>query len=156
MRKVLRFFTVVISTIITIAIIVLVGLWLWLDPVNRDSPINLVGNYVFVDRDICKANDDGSLNIVIPDEVCDYMYDDNYIIVYQRPSFIRADYFWEYTNTVDKDSILSIKNKCKEVKDCFWIINVRNDSVIGPMDKKLFEYKCSVMGVKIQFLNQGP
>ena len=150
MRKVLRFLTIVILSIITIIVIVLVSLWFWLDPVNRDSPINLVGNYVFVDCDICKENDDGSLYIVIPDEVCDYMYDENYIIAYQRPSFVRADCFWEYDNTIDKDSILSVKNECNKIKDCYWIIDVRKNSVIGPMDKRLFEHKCSIIGIKIK------
>lgn len=154
MRKVLRILTITILAIITILVIIVVGLWFWLNPVNRDSPIYLVGNYVFVDCDICKANDNGSLHIVIPGEVCDYMYDENYIIAYQRPSFVRADYFWKYDNTIDKDSILSLKKECKEIKDCYWIINVQNDSVIGPMDKKMFEYKCSVMGMKIK-MGQG-
>jgi len=78
------------------------------------------------------------------------MHDENYIIAYQRPSFVRADYYWEFDNTLDKDSIRLLKAKCNEIKECYWIINVQNDSVIGPMDKRMFEYKCSVMRVKIK------
>ncbi len=97
------------------------------------------------------TDDDGSLRLVIPDDVCNYMFDENYIIVYQRPSFIRADFFWTFDNMVDKDSIKSLKNLCYRLKECYWIINVQSNSVMGPMDKNTFNYKCSFMGVKLKF-----
>ena len=149
MRKVLHNITVAFFAIIVLGVILLVGLWYWLAPVNRDSPITLRGNYVYVDGNICMTDDDGSLHLVIPDDVCNYMYDENYIIAYQRPSFVRADYFWSFDNTVDKDSIKSLKNLCYRLKDCYWIIDIRSDSVIGPLDKKTFDYNCSVWGIKL-------
>ena len=153
MSKIFRYTTIVILATIAIIVIVSISLWFWLDPVNRDSPISLAGDNVYVDCDICKTEDDGSLHLVIPDDVCNYMHDENYIIAYQRPSFVRADYFWTFDNTVDKDSIKNLKELSYRLKDCYWIIVVRNDSVLGPLDKKTFDYNCSVLGVKIIMQN---
>ena len=150
MRKVLHNITVAFFAIIVLGVILLVGLWYWLAPVNRDSPITLRGNYVYVDGDICMTDDDGSLHLVIPDDVCNYMYDENYVIAHQRPSFIRADYFWTFDKSIDSDSINKLKNKCYEIKDCYWIIRLRDNHIIGPLDKKEFEKKCAIMKVTIE------
>jgi hypothetical protein len=154
MRRVLHNITVAFFAIIVLVIILLVGLWYWLDPVNRDSPITLGGNYVYVDGDICMTDDDGSLHLVIPDDVRNYMYDENYIIAYQRPSLVRADYFWSFDNTVDKDSIKSLKNLCYRLKDCYWIICKDNDSVLGPMSYNDYKQKCKKLDVKIKLLSK--
>ena len=149
--RILSYYIKVVLLATILLIVFIGGLWIWLDPQNRDSPLSLTGNYVYVDCDICMTDDDGSLHLVIPDDVCNYMYDENYIIAFQRPSFVRAEYFWTFDNTVDKDSIKSLKNLSYRLKECYWIVNIRNDSVLGPLDKKTFDYNCSVLGVKLKF-----
>ena len=148
----MKYIIYAISVFLTIIVLfaLATGVWLWNNSADRDSLIVLAGKYVYVDHDICMMDEDESLRLIIPDDVCNYMYDENYVIAHQRPSFVRADYFWTFDKSIDSDSINTLKNKCYEIKDCYWIIRLRDNHIIGPLDKKEFEKKCAIMKVTIE------
>jgi len=149
MQKKIFTILVFLTIFFPVFIVIVWTCWTWLGPSNRDSVIPLSGNYVYVDHDICLKDKDGTLHLAVPDDVCNYMYDNQYIIALQRPSFMRADYFWMLDQSVNSDSIESLKRMCYELIDCYWIVDVSQGKTIGPLSRTKFEEQCVSMKITI-------
>lgn len=100
--------------------------------------IGLGGNYVFNEDVICKVNSDKNLTLLIPDNVKNYNYDEQYIIVKQIPTFKIAKYYWMNFSEHDKDSVAELISKSKMFNVCYWIIRKKDSTVFGPMKKNGF------------------
>jgi len=106
---------------------------------DGEYPKKIVGNYI-IDYDgnsyTCLFKD-GQLYTISGDIVL-YSYDSTFITVKQKPvqkitDSIQADI--NYTYTLDE-----IEKGIKEYKKfCYWIVQISNDSLIGPLNKSEFE-----------------
>ena len=97
---------------------------------------SISGKYIYNDFRICKlvGEDKGSVvgvKIIVDLTVHSYNYDkdENYIIAYQIPS----------------DSI------GKPLPECYWLIDVQNDSIYGPLTLKSFMAMKRKLGVHLTF-----
>lgn len=103
---------------------------LFLFSCNSDSLVMLTNSYVYVDegatnRMICKDPSQEGDNY-IPCDIVDYDYNDSYIIAKQQ---YYSDCYQGYQGerTLEKGSYY------------YWIIQISNDSLIGPLTKSEFE-----------------
>lgn len=125
------------------------GLLLYMAIPDDLDVLHLSSNYVFNESEIC-INDSNGLRIVIPDNVINYMYDDDYIIAKQIPLFMRADYYWAFDSSSSKDSLNALKRKCYDMKECYWIISTCDNKIIGPLTESDFDAKCKEMKITIK------
>lgn len=134
--------------IFTIIIFFIFGCYFLLMPLDDIDVLELSGHYVYVETEICSKDNNGNIELVVPDYVVNYMYNDEYIIAKQHPSFVRANFYWK--TSIDRDSIRMLKEKCYEMKDCYWIIIVSENIVFGPMSEQDFNKKCKEMNITIK------
>ena len=122
----------------------------------HDSYHELGGRYIYMNDRIDKELDGGGLGWtpiepLIPEKVLNYNYDNAFIIAYQIPS--REWFDFETVNAITKekaDSIEQLYNKMYDIHYCYWIIDKKKTQLYGPLDKKEFEKKCKIMGVKLK------
>lgn len=106
--------------------------------------------YVYANGTISKLIRDGIAETVIEEEVLNYAADDNYIVVHQVPdeSFIKI-----LEEGLPQKKIDSLEQKfqvMRKIHDCYWIIDMNTDRVLGPMNKNDFEKKCHSLQVTAQ------
>ena len=106
--------------------------------------------YVYACGTIAKTIKEGVAESVIEKEVLNYAFDDNYIVVYQVPN----EYFIkELERGLPQRKIDSLEQKfqvMRKIHDCYWIIDMNTDRVLGPMNKNDFEKKCHSLQVTAQ------
>ena len=132
--------------------------WVWYCfTTSPDSFFGLTGSYdemgegyVEIDFQIFSKDERDCLTLLVTDELKNYAYDDNYIIVWQVPNFHRAENWFMYKTEYEKDSLQVLKKKCLEIGDCYWIISKRLHQLYGPMDKESFDLTCRIMGITLQ------
>ena len=86
--------------------------------------------------------------VIIYPQVLNYDYDDKYIIVYQVYDGSPWYHISSQQDKKEKDSLLLLFKKQKEIKYCYWIIDKETDKVLGPMRKPEFDRKCEKMNIK--------
>lgn len=125
----------------------------------HDSYANLGDSYIYesgrIDRIINEET--GTLNILIPDQVLNYEYDDNYIIAYQVPDsaiiyeFDIDSYRRDTTSQSQEkaDSMEALLDKMLIIRDCYWIIRKADCKRYGPMTETDFYRECRKMKITI-------
>ena len=99
---------------------------------------------------------------LVPFEVVDFAYDENYIIAYQKPdsAVYRQISFDSYKNTTDStklsqakiDSLESMLDSMLRIQECYWIICKKDKKVYGPMNEFDFKQRCKQMNVKLGWI----
>lgn len=102
----------------------------------------------------------GTMTILVPDQVLNYEFDDNYIIAYQIPdsAYYREYYINAYKEYSDStihsqettDSLKTLLDKMLSIQDCYWIIRKQDDKVFGPMAESDFNRMCKELNVSIK------
>ena len=122
----------------------------------HDNYHELGSGYRYMNGRIDKELDGGGLGWtpiepLIPEKVLNYNYDKAFIIAYQIPSREWFDFETENALTKEKaDSIEQLYNIMYDIHYCYWIIDKKKAQLYGPLDKKEFEKKCKIMGVKLK------
>ena len=118
----------------------------------HDSYSEIGDNYIYMNSIIFEQNEETkALEIAVPAQVLNYMFDDDYIIAYQIPDRQIFNDYLEYRPKNIIDSLERQYGKMCEIHDCYWIVRIKDKRVFGPMTKKDFEGKCRDMRVKIKF-----
>jgi len=101
--------------------------------INVISEVELTNNYIYVGNDldmpIIKKKNKESL--YVPPIVKDYKFNDNYIIIkqvqYSLTEEEKKEYFFDYYDLIMEKGELK-----------YWIIFVKSDSIVGPLDNEKF------------------
>ena len=118
----------------------------------HDSYSEIGDNYIYMNSIIFEQNEETkALEIAVPAQVLNYMFDDDYIIAYQIPDRQIFNDYLEYRPKNIIDSLERQYGKMCEIHDCYWIVRIKDKRVFGPMTKKDYEGKCRDMRVKIKF-----
>ena len=90
---------------------------------------------------------------IIAYQVLNYTYDERYIIAYSifdenNPErYSKLQYVQEQHK---RDSLLNLYNQEKRIHDCYWVIRIEDDKVIGPMTKSDFQKLCDNWEIKLK------
>ena len=114
-----------------------------------------VGDYLYMNRTLSKIYYRGSvelINYVITEQILNWEYDNNFIVVYQIPDVNseRRESMRRYATESQLDSLDLQFEMMKRIHHCYWIIRLRDDAVFGPMTKADFQAKCKELGVKVE------
>ena len=161
------------TVLIIISILMLIGC---IENLNIHGDYNEIDNkYVYCNGSLCMFEDEKtkSLKTLIPFNVVDYDYNDDYIIAFQIADSralmleycigVPAGSCNNYRDSLYEDSINkslhtpheldSLKKLCKNIMkigECYWIINKKSEHVIGPMNKKEFSTVCNQRNIKLR------
>ena len=92
---------------------------------------------------------DSSLRYLVTERVLNFAQDDNYIIVYQIPTFGERYRAMRESAPIEyKDSLNDQYNMMKEIHHCYWIIQKKDSRVWGPMNYGDFSRLCKKLRVK--------
>ena len=126
----------------------------------HDSYFELGDSYIYENGRIDKLMVKGTMTILVPDQVLNYEFDDNYIIAYQIPdsAYYREYYINAYKEYSDStihsqettDSLKTLLDKMLSIQDCYWIIRKQDDKVFGPMAESDFNRMCKELNVSIK------
>lgn len=128
----------------------------------HDCIHELGDSYIFQNGRIDKYIDEwkGTLKFLIPQEVLNYEYDKNYIIVYQIPDSAVYRYYYIdiYKLSSDTtlrspeitDSLEALLDSMLTIRDCYWIIRKSDAKVYGPMTESDFNKQCKKMNITLK------
>ncbi|WP_139261375.1 DUF3997 domain-containing protein [Xylanibacter ruminicola] len=126
----------------------------------HDSYFELGDSYIYESGRINKLMDKGTITILVPDQVLNYEFDDNYVIAYQKPdsAYYREYYINAFKENSDStirsqkmtDSLETLLKKMLSVPDCYWIIRKQDAKVFGPMSESDFNRMCKKLNVLIK------
>lgn len=111
--------------------------------------IHLGDRYVYNEYVICREKVNNSLQLIIPDHIEKYNYDNKYIVAKQSPSLIIAKYYWNNIPQSKQDSIAAIISKCESMNTCFWIIDKQGNNVYGPLSNREYKNKCDSLSISL-------
>ena len=114
---------------------------------------SLGDGYVFVNRAIARQTGKGRykpMETLVMDQVLNFAFDDNFIIVYQIPDRNWLNYAKDFMPAEKIDSIEALYVKMEDIHHCYWIIRKADAFIIGPMNKDEFEVTWKEMNINLK------
>lgn len=114
--------------------------------------ISLGKNYIWMEnkvigRIIEETDKFVCYDLIIKPQVINFEYDDRYIVAYQI--YDAEDTYYEPPADLEvRDSLLQQYEKIRQIRHCYWIIDKKNDKIMGPMTKSDFDISCKKLKVK--------
>lgn len=130
----------------------------------HDDYWDLGDSYVYSNGVVYEYVDENkvSMNTLIPFDVRNFAFDENYIIAYQVPdsAYFSEYYIDSYKDCSDStarsqeaaDSLEALLDKMLNIQDCYWIICKKDKRVYGPMTESNFNEQCKKKNITLRWV----
>ena len=84
-------------------------------------------------------------------DVLDYRLNDDYLVAFQIPSLSEYEselsMYLAHRELAELDSLVNMIEKMIRIRECYWIVQKRDTTVLGPFSEDEFDEKCKILGI---------